>query len=81
MKKDNGAYKDDINHPDHYTRGIEVIDYINSWNMDWNRGNIVKYVTRAPYKCDSIKDLKKARFYLDNLIKRLENGEIPNSSW
>ena len=28
MKKDNGAYKDDINHPDHYTRGIEVIDYI-----------------------------------------------------
>tara|TARA_Y100000004_G_scaffold103417_1_gene115973 strand:+ start:2441 stop:2686 length:246 start_codon:yes stop_codon:yes gene_type:complete len=81
MKKDNGAYKDDVNHPDHYTRGIEVIDYINSWSMDWNRANVIKYVTRAPYKGNPIKDLKKARFYIDNLIKRLDDGEIPNSSW
>ena len=67
--------KDDINHPENYTMGDEVTDFIASWEMDFSRGNIIKYVTRCPYKNNAIKDLKKAKWYLDNLIEKLENGE------
>jgi aryl-phospho-beta-D-glucosidase BglC (GH1 family) len=62
---------DNINHPAHYTKGIETIEYIRSWEMDYVRGNIIKYVTRAPYKHDNpLQDLEKAKFYLEYLIKQ-----------
>ena len=52
--------QDIINRPAHYTKGIETIDYIRSWEMDYVRGNIVKYVTRFPYKgTPRYKDLQK----------------------
>lgn len=35
-------------------------------------GNTVKYIARAPYKGKTLDDLKKARWYLDHEIKRLE---------
>jgi hypothetical protein len=64
---------DDVNHPDHYTMGgIEVFDFINSWQLSFPEGNVVKYVVRAPYKGSQLKDLKKARWYLDQLIKDAE---------
>lgn len=66
--------KDNVNHPDHYTVGIEVTDYISSWDMDWHRGNVIKYVTRAPYKNNALEDLKKGQWYLSDLIKQLEDG-------
>ena len=67
--------KDIINHPDHYTKGIETIDYIRSWNMDYVRGNIIKYVTRFPYKGTALQDLKKAKWYLEYLIKEVEKND------
>jgi len=67
--------KDIINHPEHYTQGIETIDYIRSWKMDYVRGNIIKYVTRYPYKGTALSDLKKAKWYLEYLIKGIENAE------
>lgn len=67
-------YEDLINHPEHYTRGIEVTDFISSWEMDFHRGNIVKYVARAPYKGDTLNDLKKAKWYMDDLVKKVEDG-------
>ena len=70
MKKDK---TDIINRPKHYTIGIETIDYIRSWNMDYVRGNIIKYVTSFPYKGTALSDLKKARWYLDYLIKEEES--------
>ena len=66
--------KDIINHPEHYTKGIETIDYIRSWNMDYVRGNIIKYVTRFPYKGTALQDLKKAKWYLEYLIKEVEKN-------
>ena len=36
------------------------------------RGNILKYVMRAPYKGCELEDMKKARDYLDMEIERLE---------
>lgn len=68
--------EDIVNHPSHYNKGIEVIDFIESWDMTFNIGNIVKYVTRAKYKGNMLQDLKKAKFYLDREIERLENHEI-----
>jgi|TARA_R100000353_G_scaffold167199_1_gene129126 hypothetical protein len=41
--------------------------------MDYVRGNIIKYVTRFPYKGTALSDLKKARWYLDYLIKEEES--------
>lgn len=67
---------DDVNHPKHYTTGrFEVIDVIADWKLGFNEGNVVKYVARAKHKGNEIQDLKKARFYLDYAIKRLEGGQ------
>lgn len=64
---------DPINHPNHYTAGgIEVIDFIEAWNLDFHRGNVVKYVARAEHKGKPLEDLKKARWYLDRAIERLQ---------
>lgn len=68
---------DPINQPYHYTKGgIEVLDFIEAWELDFATGNVIKYVVRAPYKGKELEDLKKARFYLDRLIARLEKKEI-----
>ena len=62
-----------IVHPIHYNTGkIEVIDFIQDQKLNFNRGNVVKYVARAAHKGKELEDLKKARFYLDYEIKQLE---------
>ena len=65
---------DIINHPSHYTQGIECMDYIESHGLNYARGNVVKYVTRAGLKdaTKEVEDLKKARWYLDREISRVE---------
>jgi hypothetical protein len=66
--------KDDVNQPAHYTMGsIEVYDFIRSWELSFAEGNVVKYTVRAPYKGTQLTDLKKARWYLDQLIEAAEN--------
>lgn len=68
--------KDIINHPEHYTKGgIEVRDFIDSWKLDFNSGNVIKYVVRAPYKGTELQDLKKAQNYLNHLIELKEKEE------
>ena len=42
--------KEMVDHPSHYNQGIETIEYIESWSMNFNTGNVIKYVTRAGYK-------------------------------
>ena len=69
------ARREAVNHPSHYNTGkIEVIDAIDDWKLDFNAGNVVKYVARHQHKADPLEDLKKARWYLDRLIERTENG-------
>lgn len=59
--------------PTHYLGdlpdSIQPITYIQSWNMDFLSGNIIKYITRAPYKGTELADLLKAKQYLDWLIE------------
>ena len=66
--------KEMVNHPNHYNMGkYEAIDVIEDWNLGFNLGNTVKYISRAGHKDDIIQDLKKAKWYLDREIQRLEN--------
>ena len=65
---------DNVNHPAHYTDGsIEVSDFIADKNLNFFRGNVVKYVARAGKKnADAeVEDLQKARWYIDREIERL----------
>lgn len=73
---------DAVNHPSHYTDGkIEVIDFIEQKNLNFHRGNAVKYIARAGKKdpAKEVEDLRKAVWYLNREIKRL-TGENPNAA-
>lgn len=66
---------DVVNHPAHYTDGkIEVIEFIEDKGLNFHRGNAVKYISRAGKKdsAKEIEDLKKAVWYLNREIGRLE---------
>lgn len=68
--------KEMINHPSHYNKGkFEAIDVIEDWQLNFNLGNTVKYISRAGHKDDIIQDLKKSLWYLQREIDRLEKGE------
>lgn len=66
--KQNDAEANAVNHPSHYTAGeVECIDAIRSMLgdgfIDYCRGNVVKYLWRAPLK-GGLEDYRKARQYL-----------------
>jgi hypothetical protein len=67
--------QDEINHPSHYTwlpNGLEVIDITE--HLNFSLGNAVKYVLRANHKHDEpLTDLRKAAWYINREIERLEN--------
>ncbi len=59
-----------VNHPEHYKAGgIETIDFIESKDLNYRLGNVVKYVSRAGKKdSDPVQDLEKAAWYLQREI-------------
>lgn len=62
-------------HPKHYNTGkYEVIDVIEDWNLGFNLGNVVKYVSRADHKGTPTSDLYKALFYLNREIANRERN-------
>lgn len=66
---------DSVNHPSHYTDGkIEVMDFIEDKQLNFARGNVIKYVSRAGKKDPNkeLEDLNKAMWYLKREIERLE---------
>lgn len=62
---------DDPINPSYYTKGIEVTKFANSHGLSFAEGNVVKYVVRHKHK-DGLKDLLKARKYIDLLIENEE---------
>ena len=45
------AFEEKVDHPSHYNAGrIEVIDFIEDQNLNFNLGNAVKYISRAGTK-------------------------------
>lgn len=63
-----------VDHPSWYNQGkIEVIDFIRDQKMSYVEGNVIKYVCRYKFKGKPLEDLKKAEFYLKQLIEDVEN--------
>jgi len=61
---------DTVNHPPHYTAGgIETIDFIEAKQLNYHLGQVVKYITRAEHKNNSLEDLQKAQWYLNREIE------------
>lgn len=71
-----GEAFDAVDHPRHYqsNTGLEVIEAIKAFVGDYPSycaGNILKYVCRYRHK-NGLEDLKKARWYLNELIYHIE---------
>lgn len=72
--------QESVNHPAHYTSSpakcrkcqcpIECIDITR--HLNFNRGNVVKYVWRMGQKGDAIEECKKALWYLQDELARME---------
>jgi hypothetical protein len=73
--------KDMVNHPTHYSRGgIECFDVIREFYGEqvlegFFLGNALKYIMRCRLKENYIQDLKKARFYIDEILKIKEKEQ------
>lgn len=52
----------------HYQKKIQPWDIIAEWNLDYWRGNVIKYVLRAPEK-NGVEDIKKAIHYLEYIVE------------
>ena len=66
---------DPVHNPPHYkSGGIEVIDVIEAFELNFRLANVIKYVLRAGRKGDALTDLRKAKYYLDREIARREAG-------
>lgn len=73
---------DMVNHPSHYKakNGMEVIDVIEAFTANLSgyeathTGNVIKYICRWKEK-NGLEDLKKAQWYLNRLIKNIEENK------
>ena len=78
LKNLGNRYMNDVSSPAHYNKGnIECIDAIQAASTKeefegYLRNNVLKYVWRFRYK-DNVKDLNKAKWYLEKLIEEVEN--------
>jgi len=68
---------DNVKNPKHYNShpsGIECIEVTR--HMNFNLGNAIKYIWRAGLKSENaIEDLKKAIWYLEDEVKRMEGEQ------
>lgn len=72
--KGDGYKQEAVNHPQHYQgNGIEVIDIIEAFDLNFSLGNSIKYILRADKKGNKKQDLEKAIWYLNNELKKF-NG-------
>jgi len=70
------AAASNVNHPSHYggeSNPYEAIKVIEAWDLGFNLGNVVKYLSRAGKKGEPLEDLRKAAWYLQREIQNLEN--------
>lgn len=75
--------KEWVNHPTHYQskNGMEVIDVIDNFELNFNLGNAVKYILRCDKKDNDIQELNKAIWYINHEIElRTKNANINTNS-
>jgi hypothetical protein len=65
---------------DHYkNQAIQPVQYIHANGIGFFEGNVIKYVTRWRDK-GGIKDLEKAKHYIEMLIELETNDEQPTDN-
>lgn len=79
VKADGTPVFDPITKPAHYNSGPSCVNcgetiecIVVTEPMSFCKGNVVKYLWRADHKGSSLEDLRKARWYLEREINRLE---------
>jgi len=68
--------EDMVNHPTHYggkDNPFEVIKIIDHYNLPFSLANTLKYILRSDKKGNKLEDLKKAAWYLQHEITKLEH--------
>ena len=60
--------------PTHYKQKVQPIELIEAFDLNFNLGNVVKYVSRAGRKGDALEDLEKAFYYLKRELQKYENS-------
>lgn len=60
-------------HYENSTSKYDVIDICHDYGLNFNRGNVIKYVLRCGKKDDQVKELEKAVDYLQREIKILRD--------
>lgn len=72
----NNHFIEAVNHPPHYQSksGLEVIEVIEAFELDFNLGNAVKYILRAGKKCNEVEDLEKAMWYIQRRIYEISQS-------
>ena len=83
VRREDTEAGDPVNHPKHYTShpsGVECIEITR--HMNFNLGNVVKYIWRSGLKGEdiSVQDLEKAQWYLNDEIKRRKTEDAIISS-
>ena len=58
--------------PKHYQAKVDVIDFCKGYDLNFNEGNVIKYISRCKYKDNRLDDLKKALDYIQREIKYVE---------
>ena len=59
--------------PYYHSGTYEAINVIEAWGLNFNLGNVIKYVARAGRKTDNpIEDLEKAKWYIEREIEKLK---------
>jgi hypothetical protein len=58
--------------PNHYKQKVQPIDLIEAFDLNFNLGNVVKYVSRAGRKGEALEDLEKAFYYLKREMQKYE---------
>lgn len=69
-------YKNKPMIPLHYPQTYDVIDFVSDNSLNFNEGNIIKYVTRARKKGTHLIDLEKALDYIQREIKIVREKEL-----
>ena len=66
--------KEMVNHPAHYggDNPLEVIKIIDHYELGFALANSIKYILRSDKKGNKLEDLKKAAWYLQHEINKLE---------
>lgn len=74
-KKEQNSMRGTRMHYENPNAKYDVIDIIKDYGLNFNRGNIVKYVLRCGKKDDEVQELEKAKDYIERELEWLREQQ------